>query len=134
MGMLMKRLSRQQPGYSHLTHETLQESSKVGVRRGGKTEAEELLFMLLWWSAQQKHASKLFLHKTQNCTEKTLPNLYDLFYSKLCHCCDTMHCLPERQVIVKYIQQGRLDILIQFRIGYIVSLENNFHLVQHKMS
>lgn len=40
-GMLMKRLSRQQPGYSHLTHETLQENSKVGVGRGGKIERGE---------------------------------------------------------------------------------------------
>lgn len=66
--------------------------------------------------------------------EKTLSNLDDLFYSKLHRRSEIMQCLPERQLIVNYILQRWLYIIIQFRIRCIVSLENNFRLVQHKMS
>lgn len=132
-GMLMKRLNRLQLWDSHLTHKTLQGNNKVGVW-GKKIEMKEPLFTLLGWSAQEKTCIKAILSENTGLHKKTLPNLEDLFYSKLCHCSEIMQCLPERKLIVNCILQKRLYIIIQFGICYVVSLENNFHLVQHKMS
>lgn len=72
-GMLVKGLDRLQLWDSHLTHETVQENSKVGVW-GEAFEVKEMIFAILWESVLKKYknknkkkALKLFFQKTQNC-------------------------------------------------------------------
>lgn len=101
---------------------------------GGKDRGEGTVIYTPVMERTAETRIKAILSEDTGPCEQTLPNLDDLFYSKLCHCSETTQCLPERQLIVNYIQQRRLYIIIQFRICYIVSLENNFRLVQHEMS
>ena len=100
----------------------------------GKDRGEGTVIYTPMMEYTAKTHIKAILSEDTGLLENTLSSLDDLFYSKLCHCSEITQCLPESQLIVNYILQRSLYIIIQFRICYIVSLENNFHLVQHKMS